>query len=93
MSQLVLESPGREPLGRLIASALELEKKEILTAIMKTKNKLSAFENEYGKNIAQFVNKPEDIGEMKAIEWEGERETLKRLQDKLVYIEEIKICT
>lgn len=93
MSQLTLGSPSQEPLDRLVASALELERREILTAIMKTKNKLSVFESKYGKITAQFMNEHGNIEEMEAIEWEGEQETLKRLQDKLIYVEEIRICT
>jgi hypothetical protein len=30
---------------------------------------------------------------MDAIEWLGEHETLKRLQDKLSRLQEIKVCT
>lgn len=93
MNQIVLRSSGNEPLEPLITSALELEKKEILTAIMKTKNKLSIFEKRYKINTVQFLKHSESIDEMESIEWEGEYETLNRLQSRLEHIEEIQICS
>lgn len=91
MSILTLKSTSEEPLEQIVTSALTLGKKEILTAILKTKNKLSFFENKYKITTSDFINKPQDINEMESIEWEGEFETLKRLQAKLKDIEEIKI--
>ena len=44
MSQVILKSARQEPIESLIVAALEAEKKETLTAILKTKEKLSLFE-------------------------------------------------
>lgn len=91
MSVLTLKSASEAPIDQIVISALILEKKEVLTAILKTKSKLSSFENKYKITTSGFLNKPQDINEMESIEWKGEYETLKRLQAKLKDIEEIKI--
>jgi hypothetical protein len=97
MSQVMLKSPRGETIEPLIISALEAQKNEILTAIMKTKQKLSFFEKKFNLFTSDFVRMSHaemlQISEMDAIEWLGEHETLKRLQDKLSRLQEIKVCT
>lgn len=96
MSQITLKSADPESITPLIISALDAEKKEIATAILKTKEKLSTFEKKYNLSTSDFLNKTKSltsIPEMDAIEWSGEWETSKRLQNRLSRLEEIQICT
>ena len=97
MSQLMLKSPGEKPIEPLVISALDAKKNEILTAIIKTEQKLSIFEKKFNLSTIDFLigNHQEipRIPEMDAIEWSGEHETLKILQEKLSRLQEIQVCT
>ena len=81
----------------LVVAALEAEKNEILTAIIKTEQKLSIFEKKFNVSTSDFMitgyQEIPQISEMEAIEWLGEHETLKKLQEKLSRLQEIEICT
>lgn len=97
MSQVMLKSPRGEAIEPLVVSALDGEKNEILTGIMKTEQKLSIFEKKFNLSTSDFVinghQQIPQIPEMDAIEWLGEHETLKKLQEKLSCLQEIQICT
>lgn len=96
MSQITLKSADPESITPLIISALDAEKKEITTAILKTEEKLATFEKKYNLTTADFLKKTKSltpIPEMDLIEWSGEWETLQRLQNRLSRLEEIQICT
>lgn len=97
MSQVMLKSPHGEAIEPLVVAALKSEKNEILTAILKTKQKLSIFEKKFNLYTTDFMTtghqKIPQMSEMDAIEWSGEYETLKRLQEKLLRIQGIQVCT
>lgn len=97
MSQVLLKSPRGEAIAPLVISALEVKKNEILTGIIKTKQKLSIFEKTFSLSTSDFIirghQEMSQISEMDEIEWLGEHETLKKLQDKLSRLQEIEVCT
>ena len=97
MSQVMLKSPHGEAIEPLVVAALKSEKNEILTAILKTKQKLSIFEKKFNLYTTDFMTRSHQeipqMSEMDAIEWSGEHETLKRLQEKLSRLQEIQVCT
>ena len=97
MSQVMLKSPRGEAIRPLVVSALEAKKNEILTGIMKTKQKLSIFEKTFSPSTGNFMirghQEMSQISEMDAIEWFGEHKTLKKLQERLSRLQEIKVCT
>ena len=97
MSQVMLKSPHGEEIEPLVVAALEAEKNEILTAIIKTEQKLSIFEKKFNVSTSDFMitghQEIPQISEMEAIEWLGEHETLKKLQEKLSRLQEIEVCT
>ena len=97
MSQVILKAPRGKAIESLVVAALEGEQNEVLTAIMKTKQKLSVFEKKFNISSKIFMARGHQeipqISEMDAIEWSGEHETLKRLQEKLSLLQEIEVCT
>ncbi len=97
MSEVVLKSPSGKKIEPLVVAALEAEKNEMLTAIIKTEQKLSIFEKKFNVSTSDFMitghQEIPQISEMEAIEWLGEHETLKKLQEKLSRLQEIEICT
>lgn len=96
MSEIVLKSPGTESIKTLVTEALKVEEKELLTAILKTEGHLSKFENKYRLSTSEFILRPPDslkIDDLEAIEWSGEHETLKRIEERLKRLKEIEVCT
>ncbi len=97
MSEVVLKSPSGQEIEPLVVAALEAEKNEILTGIMKTKQKLSIFQKKFNVSTSDFMvgghQEIPHISEMEAIEWSGEPETLNKLQEKLSRLQEIEVCT
>jgi hypothetical protein len=94
MTQVVLKSKDDTPLKPLILSALEAEQNELKTGILKTRVKLAVFEKRYNLSTNDFLNNPTtSINELEAIEWSGEYETLKRLEDELSRLLKIEICS
>ena len=97
MSEVILKSPREKAIEPLVVAALEAEKNEILTAITKTKQKLSIFEKKFNLSTTDLTTRGNQeipqISEMDAIEWLGEHETLKKLQEKLSRLQEIQVCT
>ncbi len=97
MSQVILKSSDEKSIEPLVIAALEAEKKEIFTAILKTKEKLSLFEKRFNLSTGEFLAKGyqgiPQITEMDAIEWSGEHETVKRLEERLSRLQGIQVCT
>ncbi len=81
----------------MVVAALDAEKNEILTAIIKTEHKLSIFEKKFNISTSDFMTtgyqEIPQISEMEAIEWSGEHEMLNKLQEKLSRLQEIEVCT
>ena len=72
---------------RKIKNAIHTEIEMLKRAVQRTLSKLQDFENKYGEfDRGSFYGRVDD---MELIEWEGEIETLKRLQEKLKSLEEI----
>jgi len=72
---------------RKIKNAIHTEIEMLKRAVQRTLSKLQDFENKYGRfDRGSFYGRVDD---MELIEWEGEIETLKRLQEKLKSLEEI----
>jgi len=86
MTKLILETDEvwiREKIEALLHSEAELMKR----AIRNIQRKLQGFESRYGKlGRDSFYGRVDD---MELLEWEGEIETMERLQKKLKSFEEI----
>ncbi|MFH0924238.1 MAG: hypothetical protein V1872_01175 [bacterium] len=96
MNKLVLEYPSNESISSIVSEALKLEEKELLTALLKIKEHLSKFENRYNLTTHDFISQSPtapNIDNMEALEWSGEYETLKLIEDRLNRLREIIVCT
>ena len=69
-----------------------MEYKDESTSAMRAKAKIRNFEEKYGlsENISLLYGKVDD---MELIEWEGELETLERLEKRLIAFEGIHVET
>lgn len=96
MTQIILRSHGNISINDLIAEALKAEENELLAAILKTKEHLLKFEDKYHFPTDKFISgsiPSFKIEDMDAIEWSGEHETLKRIEERLTNLREIEICS
>ncbi len=86
MTKLTVETDN-DWTKRKIKDAIHAEIDMLRKAVQRTQTKLQDFENRYGKfNRDSLYGKVDD---MELIEWEGELETMERLQEKLKSLEEI----
>jgi hypothetical protein len=96
MGKVLLKSDNKASIKELVIDALEAEKKELLAALLKTKECLAKFEAKYHISTLDFIsrnNESLNLENMEAVEWQGEYETLKQLEEKLNLLKEIKVCT
>ncbi len=95
MNQIVLKSNDNVSIKPIVIQALQSEQNELKTGILKTKAKLSAFEKKYNMSTAAFLKATPGslpFNELEAVEWSGEYETLKRLEDELSRLMKIELC-
>jgi hypothetical protein len=86
MTRLVVET-NSDWTKKKIEGAIHTEIDLLRKAVQRTQAKLQDFENKYGKfDRDSLYGKVDD---MELVEWEGEIETLKRLQAHLKSLEEI----
>ena len=86
MTRLVVETKS-DWTKKKIEDAIHTETDLLREAVQRIQSKLQDFENKYGKfDRDSLYGKVDD---MELIEWEGELETLKRLQANLKSLEEI----
>ena len=86
MTKLVVETNDNWT-KKKIAGAIHTETDLLRKAVQRTQSKLQGFESKYGKfDRDSLYGKVDD---MELVEWEGELETLKRLQINLKSLEEI----
>ncbi|MBF0566703.1 MAG: hypothetical protein HQK89_15870 [Nitrospirae bacterium] len=88
MTRLVLETDN-DWTKRKIRGAVHTEIELLGKSIRRTQNKVKDFEAKYGKlDRSSLYGR---INDMELLEWEGELETLERLNEKLKSLEEITI--
>jgi hypothetical protein len=86
MTRLILETDN-EWTKRKIKDAIQIEAEILKKAISRIQDKLKVFETKYGKLDREVLYGKVD--DMELLEWEGELETLEKLQKRLLSLEEI----
>ena len=89
MTRLVVEANNIWAIEK-VKGAINAEISILARAVKKTKTKLASYEKKYGKlkNRKSLYGKADD---MDMIEWEGEVETLRRLQQNLASLKEMNL--
>jgi len=89
MTRLVVEANNSWAIEK-VKGAINTEISILARAVKKTKIKLASYEKKYGKlkNRKALYGKVDD---MDMIEWEGEVETLHRLQEKFASLKEMNV--
>lgn len=88
MTKIILETDNDWTIKK-IKSAINTEAELLRKAVIRSQTKLEKFEMKYGKlNRDTLYGK---IDDMELLEWEGEVETMLRLEKNLSLLEEITI--
>ena len=89
MTRVIIETDNAWTIGK-ISNAINAEILLLQRSLAKTQGKINRFEVKYGKTADRSVLYGH-VDDMELIEWEGEVETLNKLQEKLCSLEEIRI--
>jgi hypothetical protein len=94
LQQITIQTSNAKRLKPLIRSVIENTVYDVEHGIQKTRAKLEAFEKQFAMSTAEFERrfKPGDLEEtLDFIEWQGEIETLRLLEEKLNALKEAVI--
>lgn len=94
LQQITIEIQDASEFASVLRATLEREVHLVEYAILRTWNRLREFEKKYGMSTAEFERRftPDDLGEtLDFIEWDGEVDTLRLLEEKQKMIKEARI--
>ena len=94
LQHITIEIKDASQFESILRAALEREVHLVEYAILRTWDKLKEFEKQYGMSTAEFERRftPDDLGEtLEFIEWDGEIDTLRLLEEKQKMIKEARI--
>jgi hypothetical protein len=87
---MVIELPDRQG-AQTVVQALDAYKARLRAGIVRTKQRLEAFESRYGVDTARFLHEmtAEDLtgGDLEYVEWAGEARLLEGLEAELRELE------
>jgi hypothetical protein len=89
MTRVIIETDNAWTIGK-ISNAINAEILLLQRSLARTQGKIDRFEVKYGRAADRSALYGQ-VDDMEIIEWEGEAETLKKLQEKLSSLEDIRI--
>lgn len=89
MTRVIIETENAWTIGK-ISNAINAEILLLQRSLARTQGKINRFEVKYGR-AADRSALYGHVDDMELIEWEGEAETLKKMQVKLSSLEDIRI--
>jgi hypothetical protein len=96
MNHIHLESPEKQRLAALLRASISDQLKVIEMGIEKTQKNIERFEKQFHMSRDEFYQAylKGDLGDEEAVmEWAGEIETLRRLQQDYSLLKETEICS
>ena len=94
MQQITISTDSPTALKPLLASAIQTELRLLKVGIERTRERLTAFEREHGLSSEEFetlLHSGAIQEDLDFIEWSGEIETLRRLQNKYDTLQEARL--
>lgn len=91
MSRIIVEDASartHELLRMAIASQIE----RLQASLEKSRARLEDFQKKYGKELFQITAEDLEDGDLEYVEWAGEAELLRRLEDDLRRLRELDIA-
>ena len=93
MASLTIQAVNVEAVRHIIESALSKETALLQTGLEKTKARITHFEQRHNCSLQELMASGREIDDIDLVEWEGETEILRHLNDRLKQIDELEICT
>ncbi|MBI1928198.1 hypothetical protein HYR99_28630 [Candidatus Poribacteria bacterium] len=93
MASLTIQAENGEAIRHIIESALSKEIALLQIGMEKTKARIANFERKYNCSLQELMASGREIDDIDLVEWEGETEILRHLNDRLKQIDELEICT
>jgi hypothetical protein len=92
MPTITLEVQDRGKAIALLEAALQRQIAHVGIGVIKTQQRLVAFEQKYGCTLAEVDNTGVNVDPFDRVEWEGEAEMLRRLETEKAVLATVRIC-
>ena len=92
MPTITLEVQDRGKAIPLLEAALERQAAYVEMGIAKTRQRLQAFEQQYGCTLKHADTCGVNIAPLDRVEWEGKAEMLRRLEMEKAVLTTVRIC-
>lgn len=92
MPTITLEVQDRGKALPLLEAALNRQAAYVEMGVAKTRQRLQAFEQQYGCTLQEADNNGVPIDPLDRVEWEGEAEMLQRLEMEKTVLTTVRIC-
>ena len=92
MPAITLEVQDREKVIPLLEAALQRQATYVEMGVVKTRQRLQAFEQKYGCKLEEADARDSNIAPLDRVEWEGEVEMLRRLEMEKALLTTVCIC-
>ena len=92
MPTITLEVQDRATVIPLLEAALQRQVAQLELGVVKTRKRLTAFEQTYGCRLDEADTAGISIDPMNRVEWEGETEMLQRLEREKTVLIAVRIC-
>ena len=92
MPTITLEVQDRGKAIALLEAALHRQVAHVEMGVVKTRQRLAAFEQKYGCTLAEVDNTSVCVDPFDRVEWEGEAEMLWRLETEKAVLTTVRIC-
>ena len=93
MPMLTLEVQDRGKAIPLLEAALRRQAAYMEMGVMKTRQRLQAFEQQYGCTLEETDTRGVIVDPLDRVEWEGEAEMLRRLEMGKAVLTTVRICS
>ena len=96
MNRILLESPDKQQLAILLQASISDQLKTLTIGMEKTRRKIEQFEKQFQMASDEFYQAylNGEMGDDEAVlEWAGEIETLRKLQQDYHLLNETEICS
>lgn len=90
MSKIIIEDAS-ERTDTLLRAAIASQIERLQASAQTSRARLQAFQARYGKELADVAAEDLDGGDVEYVEWAGEAEMLRRLEDDVRHLKEMEI--
>jgi len=91
MSKIIIETAS-ERTETLLRAAIASQIERLQASAQSSRARLQAFQMRYGKELADVAAEDLEGGDLEYVEWAGEAEMLRRLEDDVRHLKKIEMA-